>query len=57
MLELLHTYNNVENGSIPDDRGYYHDSEGYVPETLDRCPHVILRVLDRTLNEVIMIRS
>lgn len=57
MLELVHTYNNVENGSIPDDRGYYHDSEGYVPETLDRCPHVILRVLDRTLNEVIMIRS
>lgn len=54
--ELFHTYNYVENGGIPKDRGYDHDSEGYVPETLDSCPHVILRVL-RTLNEVIMIRS
>ena len=53
---LSHTYNNVENSDIPEDRSYDHDSEGYVPETLDTLTHVILRVL-RTLDEVIMVWS
>ena len=51
-----HTYNNIEDSYIPEDRSYDHDSEGYVPEALNMVSHVILRVL-RTLDEVIMIWS
>ena len=55
-LQASHTYNNVENSDVPEDRSYDHDSEGYVPETLDTLTHVILRVL-RTLDEVIVVWS
>ena len=55
-VNLGHTYNNVEDSDIPEDRSDDHDSKGYVPETLNKLSHVILCVL-RTLDEVIMIWS